>query len=79
MPLWGKGNPLPAKMEGLHHMSYEIKENTKAMGLLSDRHINNVLFPNCFNKNKEYYQDSANAYRSSSKVPKGEGCFKWKF
>lgn len=43
--------------------------------LLEPWHINALLFPGCFAKNAEYYENAKNAYRTSREHG-GEGCWK---
>jgi hypothetical protein len=57
---------------------YSLQASENHQSLLDARHFNAIVFPGCYNKNREYYQNSINAYRTS-KNHLGEGCltFPW--
>ncbi len=48
-------------------------EPVKMKSIFNEKQWNAIIFPGCLAKNKEYYQDSANAYRTSVQNH-GKGC-----
>ena len=57
---------------------HRLKVNKNNKSLLEPRHFNAIVYPGCFAKNRDYYQDSVNSYKTS-KDHFGEGCsvFPW--
>ena len=61
---------VPFKMVVIYNV---FPRENKKLNLLQPRHFNAIIFPGCFEKNYEYYQNIQNAYKTSE-AHGGEGC-----
>ncbi|MBL7688690.1 MAG: hypothetical protein JNJ49_11705 [Bdellovibrionaceae bacterium] len=66
---------IPQKLD-IEQMNKQVtiyKWEKRVISVIEPRHFNAILYPGCYEKNWEYYQDSQNAYRTST-ANGGNGC-----